>query len=54
VLKPHVHDQAAFDRFQREERARWEAQHPELAPRPGTGPIVSARPRAPRDGWIGP
>jgi hypothetical protein len=42
VLKPHVHDQAALDKFRGEERAKWKKDHPELAPKPGTEPIGSA------------
>jgi hypothetical protein len=52
-LKPHVHDQKAYDRFMREEWAKWEAQHPELAPKPGTDTIIGARypHRFAHEGW---
>ena len=52
TLKPHVHDQPALDKFRREERAMWEEQHPELAPIPGSEPIVSPyRHKFAREGW---
>lgn len=56
VLKPHVHDQAAYDKFQREERAKWEEGHPELASKPGVQPVVSpyrgtSLDKFAREGW---
>jgi hypothetical protein len=54
TLKPHVHDQKAFDKFMREERTKWELGHQELLPRPGSGPI-GRHPAYPRrravEGW---
>lgn len=37
-LKPHVHDHAALDKFNREQVAR--NHRPEFDPKPGTEPVV--------------
>jgi hypothetical protein len=50
VLKPHVHDQAAFDKFMKEEAAKHH--NPEFDQKPGCEPIGARYPHSfARQGW---
>jgi hypothetical protein len=54
TLLPHRHDQAAFDRFMKEEAARYH--NPEFDPKPNSGPVGSpyrALHKFGRTGWLG-
>ena len=49
VLKPHQHDQEAFDRFMKEEAATHH--NPENDPKPGSNIVIGSRYARKPEGW---
>ncbi|PND54430.1 hypothetical protein CRM90_27920 [Mycobacterium sp. ENV421] len=47
-----VADEELSRKVAREDRAKWEREHPECAPRPGSEPIFTPRQQVANNGWV--